>query len=415
MSAVLISILCLYLLREGFEYVLQYINLVHLKKHGMSVPSELMGTIDETLLQKTREYEAEKTRFSFFSSIFGNIITLAFFFGGILNLYNSWIVSFNLSFVLSGLVFALVLSYANTVFSIPFSLYRTFRIENKYGFNTMTPKLWIVDLAKSLILSTILMSLIIIVGLWLIEASPNFWWIWVWGFFLIFSLFMMYIAPYVIEPLFNKFTPVEEPGLEEKIKDLMGRVDIRVSRVFKMDASRRSTHTNAYFSGIGRVKRIILYDTLLRSMDHTEILAVLAHEAGHWKKKHILKMIVATEIFSFLGVYISFRALQSDFLAQLFMIEHGTFYAKVLVLGLLGGILSFPFIPLSSYISRRFEREADQFACELSSNREAMISTLIKLSKDNLSNLHPHPLYAAFYYSHPPVVERIRQIKKGCR
>ncbi|MCG2721718.1 MAG: M48 family metallopeptidase, partial [Thermodesulfovibrionales bacterium] len=306
MSEILIGILCLYVLREGFEYVLQYINLVHLKKHGMSVPSEFAGAIDEALLQKTREYEAEKTRFSFFSSLFGNIITIAFFFGGILNLYNLWIVSFNLSFILSGLVFALILSYANTVLSIPFSLYRTFRIENKYGFNTMTPKLWIADLAKSLVLSTILMSLLIIVGLWLIEASPNFWWIWVWGFFLIFSLFMMYIAPYVIEPLFNKFTPVEDPGLEEKIKDLMERVNIRVSRVFKMDASKRSTHTNAYFSGIGRVKRIILYDTLLRSMNQEEILAVLAHEAGHWKKKHILKMIVATEIFSFLVVFISF-------------------------------------------------------------------------------------------------------------
>jgi STE24 endopeptidase len=411
-SEFLISILCLYILREGFEYVLQYLNLVHLKRYGRSVPSEFAGAIDETLLQKTREYEAEKTRFSFFSSLFGNIITVAFFFGGILNLYNSWIVSFNLSFILGGLVFALLLSYANTVLSIPFSLYRTFRIEKKYGFNTMTPKLWIADLAKSLALSTVLMSLLVIVGLWLIEASPDFWWIWVWGFFLIFSLFMMYVAPYVIEPLFNKFTPVEEPGLEEKIKDLMGRADIRVSRVFKMDASKRSTHTNAYFSGIGRVKRIILYDTLLRSMNQEEILAVIAHEAGHWKKKHILKMIVATEIFSFLGVYISFRVLQSDFLAQLFMIEHGTFYAKALVLGLLGGILLFPLIPLSSYISRRFEREADRFACELSGNREAMISTLIKLSKDNLSNLHPHPFYAAFYYSHPPVVERIRQIKE---
>lgn len=410
----LIGIFFLYILREGVEYLLQYLNLVHLKRHGTSVPSEFAGAIDEALLQKTREYEAEKTRFSFFSSIFGNVITISFFFGGILNIYNSWIVSFNLSFILSGLVFALILSYANTVLSIPFSLYRTFRIENRYGFNTMTPKLWIADLAKSLVLSSILMSLLIIVGLWLIETSPDFWWIWIWGFFLIFSLFMMYIAPYVIEPLFNKFTPIEDTGLEEKIKDLMTKVEIRVSRVFKMDASKRSRHTNAYFSGIGRVKRIILYDTLLRSMDQAEILAVLAHEAGHWKKKHILKMIVATEIFSFLGIYISFRVLQSDFLAQQFMIEHGTFYAKVLVLGLLGGILSFPFIPLSSYISRHFEREADRFACELSGNRGAMVSTLIKLSKDNLSNLHPHPLYTAFYYSHPPVVERIREIKKAC-
>jgi STE24 endopeptidase len=146
-------------------------------------------------------------------------------------------------------------------------------------------------------------------------------------------------------------------------------------------------------------------------MSQEEILAVLAHEAGHWKKKHVLKMIIATEILSFIGMYISFRVLQSDFLADLFRVQNGTFFAKVLVLGFLGGILSFPIVPLSSYISRRFEREADRFAYELTRNREAMVSTFIKLSKDNLSNLHPHPLYATFYYSHPPVVERVREIK----
>jgi STE24 endopeptidase len=410
-SAFLIGILCLYLMKEGFEYLLLYLNLSHIKRCGLAIPEEFQGTIDEHLLKKAQEYEREKTRFGFFTSVFGNIVTIVFLFGGILNLYNAWVVSLDLSFILSGLIFALLLSYGNTILSIPFSLYSTFRIENKYGFNTMTPKLWIADFIKSLALSTILASLLITVGLWLIESSPDFWWVWVWGFFLLFSLFIMYVAPYVIEPLFNKFTPIEEPGLEEKIKDLMAGVNIRVSRVFSMDASKRSRHTNAYFSGIGRVKRIILYDTLLRSMSQEEILAVLAHEAGHWKKKHVLKMIIATEILSFVGIYIAFRILQSDFLADLFGIQNGTFIAKVLVLGFIGGILSFPIVPLSSYISRRFEREADRFAYELTRNREAMVSTFIKLSKDNLSNLHPHPLYSAFYYSHPPVVERVREIR----
>jgi STE24 endopeptidase len=222
---------------------------------------------------------------------------------------------------------------------------------------------------------------------------------------------MMYISPYVIEPLFNKFTPIEEPDLEDRIKDLMQKADIRVSRVFKMDASKRSKHTNAYFSGIGKVKRIILYDTLLAKMNYDEILAVLAHEAGHWKKKHILKMIIVAEIVSFVGIYVSFRILQTDFLADLFQIKEATFFAKVVLLGFIGGILSFPFTPLGSYVSRRFERQADRYAHDLTENREAMASALIKLSRDNLSNLHPHPIYAAFYYSHPPVVQRVRDIR----
>jgi len=386
-----------------------------MKRFGLSVPPEFEGQIDEELLKKTQSYEAEKTRFSFISSLFGDIITIVFIFGGLLNIYNSWVASFDLSFVPSGLLFFLLLSYASTFFSIPFSLYSTFRIENKYGFNTMTPKLWAADFLKSLLLSTVLTGILVSTGLWLIQLSPDYWWIWVWCFFLVFSLFIMYISPYVIEPLFNKFTPIAEASLEDKIKDLMTKVEIRVSRVFKMDASKRSRHTNAYFSGIGKVKRIILYDTLLEKMNHDEILAVLSHEAGHWKRKHILKRVVATEVLSFIGIYIAFRILQTDFLTHLFQIEKDTFVAKAVVLGFIGSIISFPFTPLGSYISRRFEKEADRFSFHLTGNRDAMASALIKLSKDNLSNLHPHPLYTAFYYSHPPVVQRIKDIMKFSR
>ena len=385
-----------------------------MKKSGLSVPPEFEGYIDENLLKKVESYEVEKTRFSFISSISGNIATVLFIFAGILDVYNSWIVSFNLSFILSGLLFFLLLSYASSVLSIPFSLYSTFQIENKYGFNTMTPKLWAVDFLKSLLLSTLITGFLLSVGLWIIQSSPHFWWLWVWGFFLVFSLFIMYISPYVIEPLFNKFSPLEAPDLETRIKEMMQKVNIKISRVFRMDASKRSRHTNAYFSGIGKVKRIILYDTLLEKMDHDEILAVLAHEAGHWKKKHVLKMIVGMEIISFAGIYLSYRILQSDILLHLFRIQNGTFFTKVVLLGFIGSIIAFPFTPLGSYISRRFEREADRFSCQLSGNREAMSNAFIKLSKDNLSNLHPHPLYAAFYYSHPPVVERIREIRKSC-
>ncbi|MEW6001862.1 MAG: M48 family metallopeptidase [Nitrospirota bacterium] len=408
----ILFILCLYILKEGFEYLLRYLNLKHLKRFGSSIPPELEGQVDENLLIKIRNYEVEKTRFGFVSSIFGNFIMIIFIFAGLLNAYNSWVASLNLPFVLAGLIFFLLLSYGGTFISISFSLYRTFKIENKYGFNTTTPGLWIGDLLKSMFLSTILLSIVTSTGLWLIQASPDFWWMWIWSFFFILSLFIMYISPYVIEPLFNKFTPIKEKELEARIKELMDKVKIKVDRVFEMDASKRSRHTNAYFTGIGRVKRIILFDTLLQKMNPEEILSVLAHEAGHWKKRHVLKQMLLLEILSLMGTYISFRILQTDILTDLFQIRTDTFFAKVVLLGFVGGIVSFPLVPLSNYLSRRFEREADGFACELSEDMEAMASALIKLSKDNLSNLHPHPLYITFYYSHPPVVERLRGLQK---
>ncbi len=383
-----------------------------MKRYGNNVPSEFEGHINKDFLKKVQDYEIEKTQVDIISSITGSIITIIFIFLGLLDLYNNWINSMNLSFMLSGLVFFLLLIYASTMISIPFSLYNTFKIENKYEFNTMTFKLWIQDFIKSILLSTILNIIVITVALWIIQSSPEYWWLYLWFFFLVFGIFLMYISPYVIEPLFNKFTPIENPELENRIKEMMEKINIKISRVFKMDASKRSKHTNAYFSGIGKVKRIILYDTLIESMSDDEIIAVLSHEAGHWKKRHILKMIIATEVLSFIGLYISFRILQTDILTQIFMIQENTFFVKIILLAFVGGIISFPFTPLASYISRRFENEADEFALKLCNNKDAMINTLIKLSKDNLSNLYPHPLYAAFYYSHPPVMDRIKKIEE---
>ena len=410
MNTYQIIILLSYLCVTAFGYWLQFINLGHLKTYGHIVPEEFKGYIDEGLLKKTRDYTLEHSRFGFIESIFDNIIVIIFFFGGLLNIYNSWIASFNLSFILWGILFFLILSFAKTILAIPFDLYSTFRIENKYGFNTMTGKLWLADFLKSILLSTILISIMSAAAFFLIKASPDFWWFFVWLFFLAFSLFMMYISPYVIEPLFNKFTPVEDEEMEGSIKDLMKKAGIKVSRVFKMDASKRSKHTNAYFSGIGKVKRIVLYDTLLQIMNKNEILSVLAHEAGHWKKKHVLKMLVIIESLSFIGIYISFRLIKTGILGRLFDIQSDTIFVNLILLGFIGGIVSFPLTPLFSYLSRRHEKEADKFAAEMTENPDAMATSLIKLSKDNLSNLYPHPFYASFYYSHPPVVQRIREI-----
>jgi len=406
------TIFAAYILIQCAGYWLDYINIRHMKEKGLAIPPGFEGYIDEELLKKTHAYTIEHNTIGLIESVISNVITIVFIYGGLLALYSSWTTSLSASFIIQGMLFFLILSYAGSLLSIPFSLFNTFKIENKYGFNTMTTKLWIADLVKSTLISTVLMGIVMACGLWIIQKSPDLWWLYVWSFFFVFSIFMMYISPYVIEPLFNKFTPLEGTGLEEKIKMMMQKTGIKVSRVFKIDASKRSHHTNAYFTGIGKTKRIVLYDTLLNKMDEDEVLAVLAHEGGHWKKKHVLKMLVVFEALSLVGAYIAFRMLQSGILAEIFGIKGNTFFAELVLLSFVFSIISFPFTPLFSAFSRKHEREADRFAVDLAPKPDALATSLIKLSKDNLSNLHPHPLYAAFHYSHPPVVERVRKINE---
>jgi len=406
-----VALIIVYLLIAGAGYWLKYLNLTYLKAHGKTVPSEFEGTVDPSLLQKITAYTFENSRAGIVESIIGNVLLLFFLFGGLLGAYDNWIASLSGSFVAAGAIFALVLLAAETLIDIPFSLYRNFRIENRYGFNTMTAKLWSIDLIKTVAISAVLGTLVTAAALSIVQASPAWWWLWVWAFLLVFGVFMMYISPYVIEPLFFKFEPVKAEGLEEKIRQLMERAGLKVSRVFQVDASRRSRHSNAYFTGIGRVKRIVLFDTLIEQMTQDELLAVLAHEVGHWKKRHVLKRMVLTEASAFLGLFITFHLLGWDGLPRMISLENASFYARVVIVGFLGSLALFPLTPLFSYLSRKDEREADRFAAELTGRPGAMASALVKLSRENLSNLHPHPLYAKFYYSHPPVVERIRELR----
>jgi STE24 endopeptidase len=408
MIAVLII---LYLLAIGWGYWLKYLNLSYLKEHGNTIPAEFRGTIDPSHLQKITAYTVENSRMGIVESIAGNVLLLVFLFGGVLAAYDRWIASLTGSFITAGVLFVLVLLAAQTVIDIPFSLYRNFRIENRYGFNTMSVKLWSADLAKSFAIAALLGTLATAAALSIIQASPAWWWLWVWIFLLIFGIFLMYVSPYVIEPLFFKFGPVKAEGLEERIRLLMGRAGLTVSRVFQVDASRRSRHSNAYFTGIGRVKRIVLFDTLIEQMTQDEILAVLAHEVGHWKKRHVLKRMVLTEASAFLGMLVAFSLLRWDGLPGMIGLPSASFYARTVIVGFLASLAMFPLTPFFSYFSRKNEREADHFASDLTGNPGAMASALVKLSRENLSNLHPHPLYAKFYYSHPPVVERIRALK----
>jgi STE24 endopeptidase len=408
-------ILALFLLVVAFRYWLRSLNLSHLKRHGHTVPPEFEGVVDPALLARMSDYTIENSRLGLLESMIDNIVLLAFLFWGYLALYDQWTSSLTPSFLWGGVVFFLVLQAAQTVLDIPFSLYRNFRIENRYGFNTMTLKLWLTDLLKSLAIGAVITTVVVLAALAIVQASPVWWWFWVWLFLLAFGIFMMYIAPYVIEPLFFKFQPLSVEGLEERIKAVMEKAGLTVSKVFQVDASRRSRHSNAYFTGIGRVKRIVLFDTLLQQMSQDEIIAVLAHEVGHWKKKHVLKRIVMTQAMAFAGLFIASRLVQGDLLPGLLGMADLSFAAKLVVLGFLLSLVLFPLTPVTSALSRKHERESDRFAEELTGMPEAMASALVKLSKENLSNLHPHPLYAKFYYSHPPVVERIRSLRTSTR
>jgi len=276
----------------------------------------------------------------------------------------------------------------------------------------MTLKLWLADLAKSFTISAVILSILISAAFAIIAASPAFWWFWVWLLFFIFSVFLMYVSPYVIEPLFNKYTRIDDESLVSDISSLMLRAGIKISKVQKMDASKRTKHSNAYFTGIGHVKRIVLFDTLLQQMEKSEILAVLAHEAGHWKRKHVLKLLFIVETGALISSYIAFLILNSDILIRIFRLSGDSLPVKMILLGFIASIVTYPAAPIFNFISRKFEREADRFACGLTCENKGLVSALIKLSSGNLSNLHPHRLYAQFHYSHPPVTERIRYLKQ---
>ncbi len=414
MKTALVVLLCVYLGIQVFRYCLDYLNLSYMRRRARPAAPEFDAVLGREFLDRMQVYLRERTLFGMAASGLSTIAVVVFLFGGLLDTYNSWIASMNLPFAVSGWVFFVLLYLAWEVFSLPFTLYFIFHIEQKHGFNTMTYRVWLLDFLKGTLLSLLLLTAGAFGGFWLIETSPRFWWFWVWCFFLAFTIFITYIAPYVIEPLFNTFTPVEDESLKSRIVALASRAGINVSKVLKMDQSKRSRHTNAYFTGIGRTKRIILFDTLLETMKPDEVLAVLAHEIGHWKRHHLPKGLLLTALVSLVFFFCAYQALSRHVLDALFAIRIDAFPAKAVIAGFLAGMLSFLFTPAMNAFSRSLEREADRFSCAFEGRGEAMINALVKLSRDNLSNLYPHPLYALFHYSHPPVLERIRYIREYC-
>lgn len=409
-SAPAFVLLGVYVFIQLATHAVTLLNLRHMRLNGSMIPAELAAMIDPETVRRTQAYEADKARFGIGAALFDSAVTIIFLFG-VLAWYDGWVCGLGLPFIAEGLLFVILLYGAGEIIEIPFSLYGAFRIEARHGFNTMSFRTWLLDFVKSLLISLVILSLMTTVALWLVQVSPALWWFWIWLFLLGFSLFVMYIAPYVIEPLFNKFEPVSDELLAARIVELCARAGIRAEKVQQMDASKRSRHSNAYFTGIGRVKRIVLYDTLIAQMTPGEILAVLAHEIGHWKKRHVLKSLVLIQVCSFAGLYAAYYLVQGNLLGSFFGIDLQTIMGKFILLSFLAGIAMFPLRPLMLVWSRRNEREADRFSFELTGDSESMATSLIKLSKENLSNLHPHPLYVAIHYSHPPVVDRVRTIK----
>lgn len=400
-------ILILYFAVLAFQYGLLQLNNRHLKLHGGKVPAGFSMVVDEPTLARAASYSLAKARLSLVSGLFGNLLTLFFIFAGPLAWYDRWLGSFEFGFIGSGLVFFLLLSLAWSLLDMPFDLYAKFRLEACFGFNKMTPGLWCRDQLKSLLLSMFLLTLLGTATLWLIKGAPGSWWLWVWALLVGFGLLMMVVSPYLIEPLFFTFAPLQVEGLEDEIRQMMERAGFSLGKVLQVDASKRSGHSNAYFTGLGRQKRVVLFDTLLKQLSKEEILAVLAHELGHMKKKHILKRMLMMA-----GVALFYSGLIHSLISwpglpQLVGLEEASFYARVVILFFLSGILTFPLTPLFSLLSRRDEYAADRFACDLHGNPEDLASALIQMSKENLANLHPHPLYARFYFSHPPLVERV--------
>ena len=410
MEYLLLAVLILYLVIEAAEQFLAIINLKHLAKHGAEVPPGFEKHVDSSTLTRIRDYTVEHGRVDRIAAVVSMGVTILFLFGGLLNRLNSFIGEQGWAPVTSGVIFFMVIIYGETLISMPFSLYNTFSIEKRFEFTNQTLGLWLKDFIKSLILNTLLLGFLLYVLLWFIRVLPDFWWLAGWVFMLLFSIFLLYISPYVIEPLFNKFKPMEDISLEGKIKETLARVGLKINRVFSMDASKRSSHSNAYFTGIGHVKRIVLFDTLLANHGDDEIIAILAHEAGHWKKKHILKMLVLSQIIGLVGFYLAHKLIAGDILAEVFMLDIPTIHAKLLLAIFIGTLALFPIKPLMAYISRLHEIEADNFALQLTEAPGPMANALIKLGKDNLANLHPHPLYAAVYYSHPPMAQRVKRI-----
>lgn len=396
------------------SYTLNIItDILNLKALNQELPDEFKGVFDSEKYRKSQEYTQTKTKFGFIGSTFGLTVTLAFWFSGGFNYLDQIVRNWQLHPIWTGLIYIGILVLLKAIISLPFSLYSTFVIEEKYGFNKTTPATFILDLIKGLFISLILGAPLLAGVLVFFYYAGDLAWVYCWIATVIFILIVQYIAPNWIMPLFNKFTPLEEGELRSAIENYAESVKFPLKGIFVMDGSKRSTKSNAFFAGFGKNKRIALFDTLIEKNSVSELVSVLAHEIGHYKKKHILKSLIISILHMGIMFYLLSIFLTHHGLFDAFYMVHASVYAGLIFFGMLYTPIEMILSIFLNIFSRKNEYEADRFAAETIENPNSMIQALKNLSADNLSNLTPHPLYVFLNYSHPPVLQRIKAIKEA--
>ncbi|MEA1910250.1 MAG: M48 family metallopeptidase [Spirochaetota bacterium] len=410
------SILIIYLIFFGLDFLFQnyltFLNIGEMKKNSSSVPSIFREHINFDNYKRSAEYTRVKSYFTIVSGVFSSIILLIIVLSGTFGNIDIFINGFGMNSYAEGLVYIFALSLLFYIIGLPFSIYSQFKIEEEFGFNKMTIGLFIKDQIKSLILSGIILLVLLLGLFWFMDKAGPYWWIIASIGLILFQLVLSIIYPLFIAPLFNKFAPLEEDDLKNLLKDLADKLKFKTTGIFIMDGSRRSGHSNAYFTGVGKSKRIVLYDTLVSILGNNQIAAVLAHEIGHYKKHHLIKGLVLSFFVTTLGFFVVNIFLNYLPLFKAFGFTRVSYHGIFVILSFAAGPFTFFLTPLFTMWSRKHEYEADAFAAENTDYGEDLKEGLIIMSKENLSNLTPHPLYSFYHYSHPTVGERIRAINK---
>ncbi len=372
-------------------------------------PSRVRSRISPEDHRKAADYTVAHTRFGRIEDIYGAALLVLWTVGGGLEwLDHAWS-GFGWGELATGTGFMLSAFAIMGLLELPTSIYHTFVLENRFGFNKITPGLFLSDLVKKTLLLAVLGAPLILAALWLMQETGALWWVYVWLLWSGFMLLLVWAYPTLIAPIFNKFTPLKEDSVRQRIQSLLERTGFRSRGIFVMDGSRRSAHGNAYFTGFGKTKRVVFFDTLLKHLGEKEIEAVLAHELGHFKRRHVIKRMILTFSMSLIGLAIlGWLVAQPWFYAGLGMTQPSTHAALTLFM-LIGPVFTFFLQPLIAWGSRRYEYEADSFAAEQTDAGE-LVSALVKLYKENASTLTPDPLHSAFYDSHPPAALRITHL-----
>ena len=392
------------------ETYLKIRNLKSIDNNKESVPDRFKDVVTEEEYKKSIFYNTDRIKFQIFTSLFGSVVLIIFTIGGLLNYLTQVVMDITPSNVLGAVLLGLLLIIVEEIISIPISIYSTFVIEERHGFNKTTKKTFVTDIFKGLLISGAISSILYATVIFIIISAGDLWWIYAFAAVFTIQAIIFFLYPVLIMPLFNKFEPLDDEEFKKPIEKLLEKVDFKSKGLFVMNASLRSTHGNAFFTGIGKNKRIVFFDTLLKTINPDEMEAILGHELGHYKLGHIRKTLISSLVFGFLGFYILNEIFKSDN----FFIAHGlenlTVYSKFLMFYLVIGSYTFFTKPITSALSRKREFEADDFSFQFTDG-EHMISGLLKLTKDNASNLTPDPLYSSYYYSHPPIAERVASIE----